>query len=174
VSAWGADFATAAGHKWLCGPWGTGLLYVAADTVAELEPPQLGYRSVTDPKADEGYEYHPGARRFEIGTMNPAPYQGIREAIEISREIGLQTIEDRIRDVTEYFKDELDPDRLLSPQAFQSGIVTISIDSPEAFVEAARERRVDVRTVPVPNGVRACFHALNTKADADEFISLIE
>lgn len=167
VTDWNADFATAAGHKWLCGPWGAGVLYVADGLDDELNPAQIGYRSVKDPKADEGYEYHDGARRFEIGTMNPAPYHGLQESIAMVEEIGLAEIEDGIRDLMEYFKDGLNAEQLLSPRSYESGLVTVSVDSPEEFVDDVADQGIEVRTLPVPNAVRACFHAVNTREDAD-------
>lgn len=37
----------------------------------------------------EHHEFEPGARRFEIGTTNPAPYVALQTAIETLDEIGL-------------------------------------------------------------------------------------
>ena len=46
----GCDFYAASGQKWLCGPIGSGYLYVRADRIEELSPIAPGYGSLADPK----------------------------------------------------------------------------------------------------------------------------
>lgn len=67
---WGVDFATADAHKWMLGPFGTGVLYVAGrhrDTLRPLEP---GWASVAHRDDYENLDliYADSARRFEGGS----------------------------------------------------------------------------------------------------------
>jgi cysteine desulfurase/selenocysteine lyase len=163
---WGADFAVGAGHKWLCGPWGAGFLYVADEATAALEPDRVGYRSVTDPNA-ERYEFAAGAKRLEVGTTSPAPYAGLRAAIDMLESIGIDTIEGRIERLTDRLKANLDDDRLLSPREYESGLVTIAADDPETTVERLAEEDIVIRSLPSPAAVRASVHAFNTEEDID-------
>jgi len=170
---WGADFVAAAGHKWLLGPWGAGFLYVRDDAAAALDPAAVGYRGVVEPNADEGYEFHPGARRFEVGTVSPAPYAGLREAIDVLESVGLDAVTDRIERLTDRLKAGVDDERLLSPRAFESGLVTLRDDDPAATVERLRDEGIVVRSIPDPATLRVSLHAFNTREDVDAVLDAL-
>jgi cysteine desulfurase/selenocysteine lyase len=169
VTEWGADFAVGAGHKWLCGPWGAGFLYVSEDATAALEPERLGYRSVAEPDAEK-YAFAAGARRLEVGTTSPAPHAGLQAAIDCIESISLDTIEDRIERLTDRLKAGLDDEELLSPRAYESGLVTIAVDDPEATVERLSAAGIRIRSLPSPAAVRASVHAFNTAEDIDALL----
>ncbi len=171
VEEWGADAVAAAGHKWLLGPWGAGFLAVSPEFLAELEPRSVGYRSVADP--NEAYEFHPGARRLEIGTTNPAPYAGLAEAIRTMDAIGYDAIESRISTLTDRLKAGLGEDRLLSPRGFESGLVTFTADDPEATVERLAEDGIQVRTLPGYEAIRASIHAVNAESDVEALLDAL-
>jgi L-cysteine/cystine lyase len=44
----GVDYYAGSGQKWMCGPEGSGALYVRPDRLDELEPPFPGYMTVAD------------------------------------------------------------------------------------------------------------------------------
>jgi cysteine desulfurase/selenocysteine lyase len=166
IHEWGADFAVGAGHKWMCGPWGAGFLYVSEDATAALDPDRIGYRSVTDPNAD-AYEFAAGAKRLEVGTTSPAPYAGLQAAIDCIESIGIDTIENHIERLTDRLKENLADDRLLSPHEYESGLVTIADDDPEATVARLADEDITVRSLPSPAAVRASVHVFNTAEDID-------
>ncbi|ELZ41707.1 aminotransferase class V [Halorubrum saccharovorum DSM 1137] len=172
VSAWGADAVAAAGHKWLLGPWGSGFLYVDREAAAELAPRAVGYRSVEDPDGD-AIAFKPGARRFEVGTTTPAAHAGLSEALDAIDAVGLPAIEDRIASLTDRLKDGVPDDRLLSPREYESGLVTVDVDDPEATVERLAERGIVVRSLPHPDGVRASVHAVSTESEIDRLIDAL-
>ena len=175
VTEWGADFVAGAGHKWLLGPYGAGFLYVNDGAEHHLEPAHIGYRSVEDPNAEE-YAYEPGAHCLEVGTVSPAPYAGLQEAIELIEEIGYDTIEGRIAELTDRLKDGVvaaDGVELVSPREYESGLVTFTVDDrdPETFVEDLADDGVQIRSIPFPeNAVRASVHVFNTAEDVDELV----
>lgn len=169
VEEWGADFVAAAGHKWLCGPWGAGFVYVADGATVSLEPERIAYRSVVDPGAAD-YEFKPGAQRLEIGTTSPAPYAGLRSAIETIERVGLETIESHVARLTDRLKDGLG-ERLLSPTAYESGLVTFADETPERTVERLADAGVRIRSLPEPEALRASVHVFNTAADIDTLLS---
>src|SRR6202034_1678113 len=45
----GGDYYAASGQKWLCGPEGSGCLYVRPDRLDELAPPWPAYATLADP-----------------------------------------------------------------------------------------------------------------------------
>ena len=170
VTEWGADYAAAAGHKWLLGPMGAGFLYVREGGEADLEPASIGYRSVEDANA-ETYEYRPGAGRFEVATQDPTSYAGLRAGVEALRGVGLDAVESRIADLTDRLKAGLG-DRLLSPREFHSGLVSFEADDAEATVERLDGAGVKVRSLP-SGAVRASVHAFNTREDVDALLDAV-
>jgi cysteine desulfurase/selenocysteine lyase len=173
LTEWGADAVAFAGHKWLLGPWGAGVLYVPEDTANGLEPAAIGYRSVTDPPA-EGYTLKSGAPRFEVGTANLAPYAGTVEGMATLDEIGLDAVRDRIERLTQRFKSNLPDHRLLSPAGFESGLVTVDVGDPGPVVDALGDRGLVVRDVPFPEALRVSIHAFNTAEDVDRVAEALD
>ena len=172
LGEWGADFVVGAGHKWLLGPWGSGFLYIAEDAMDALTPRRIGYRSVEEP-ADPEYEYKRGAPRFEVGTTSPLPHVGPAEAMELLEEIGVETIESRIEQLTDRLKAGLDDAQLLSPREYESGLVTFRVEEPDTTVERLREEGVTVRALPYPRAVRASVHAFNDESDVDALLDAL-
>ncbi len=73
VRALGVDFYAVPGQKWLCGPEGTGALYVRRECLSELAPTFAGYLTLNHDipvAADSSGYFLParGASRFEVGT----------------------------------------------------------------------------------------------------------
>lgn len=91
---WGVDAVVADGHKWLLGPEGCGLMYVAPalrDRLRVLEP---GWHSVAH-RGD--YEDHrlvhdPTARRFEGGTPNYAGVWGLGASLDLLLDAGVDRV----------------------------------------------------------------------------------
>ncbi|MBV0903814.1 aminotransferase class V-fold PLP-dependent enzyme [Haloarcula salina] len=172
VTEWGADFVAAAGHKWLLGVWGGGLLYVDPDAYDRFQQTRIGYRSVEEPTADD-YAYHEGARRFEVGTTSPVPYVALATAVETIEAVGLDTVEARVERLTDRLKDGLG-DRLLSPREYESGLVTFAVDDPDATVERLADEGIVARQLPFPDGaVRASVHVFNTADDVDRLLDAL-
>ncbi|ELZ25678.1 class V aminotransferase [Halosimplex carlsbadense 2-9-1] len=171
VSEWGADAVAAAGHKWLLGPTGTGFLHVTDEFARELRPAQVGYMGIADPEADD-WDLKPDARRFEVGSVSPVPYAGLREGIETVEGLGFDTITDRIERLTDRLKDGLG-DRLVSPERYESGLVSFAADHPEATAERLADAGVHVRDIPPTGTVRVSVHVFNTADDVDALLDAL-
>ncbi|MDZ5809880.1 aminotransferase class V-fold PLP-dependent enzyme [Halorubrum sp. AD140] len=172
VSAWGADAVAAAGHKWTLGPWGAGFLYVDREAAAELAPRAVGYRSVEDANAHD-IEFKRGALRFEVGTATAAAHVGLVEALDAIEAVGLDAIESRIETLTDRLKEGIPADRLRSPREFESGLVTVDVDDPEATVDRLADEGIVVRSLPHPDAVRASVHAVSTEFEVDRLVDAL-
>lgn len=172
VSKWGADIVAAAGHKWLLGLWGSGFLYVDRDVAERLEPRAVGYRSVDTPTAAEPV-FATGARRFEVGSANPAPHVALREAIHTVSDVGLNTIERRIHDLASRLAANVPGDRLLSPMSPESGLVTIDVETPSETVSRLGGEGIVVRALPSPDAILVSVHAVNTAAEIDSLLEVL-
>lgn len=81
LSALGCDFYTVSGQKWLCGPSGTGALYVRPDRTEQLVPPWPGYVTRDRTPGAPGTELWPGARRFDVGSVSLVSLAGLTAAL---------------------------------------------------------------------------------------------
>ncbi|MEE6210070.1 aminotransferase class V-fold PLP-dependent enzyme [Salarchaeum sp. III] len=173
VEAWGADAVAAAGHKWLLGLWGGGFLYVDRDVADTLTPRIVGYRSVETPTA-ASYEFAVGARRFEVGSSNPAPHVALAAAVDTIAEIGVSELSERSRWLAGLLADGVPDDRLHSPATPESGLVTFGVADPERTVQRLAASGFVVRSLPKPNAVRASVHAVNTRAEIEGLLRALE
>ena len=173
LDAWGADYVAGSGHKWLLGPWGSGYLYVREGSGEDLHPAQVCYNSVEDPAA-EAYTLKATAHKFERGTASPAPHVGMAAAVDRFESLGMETVETRIESLTDQLKKQIPDERLLSPEAFESGLVTVDVDDPEAVVETLAADGIRIRSLPEPDAVRASVHAFNTEGEVDALVSALD
>ncbi|MBA3306723.1 MAG: aminotransferase class V-fold PLP-dependent enzyme [Thermoleophilaceae bacterium] len=67
VGALGCDYYAASGQKWLCGPIGSGYLYVRSEHIDGLSPAAPGYQSLSDPLRALDLRLKDGAARFDGG-----------------------------------------------------------------------------------------------------------
>jgi L-cysteine/cystine lyase len=63
----GCDFYAASGQKWLCGPEGSGCLFIRDERLDECAIPWPSYGSLADPQRPLEVEPAPGAPRFDHG-----------------------------------------------------------------------------------------------------------
>jgi len=88
------DFLAADGHKWTCGPESAAIFYVARARRDELEVLETGWTNVDR----QGKFIQPSvnlledARRFEAGSLNTAGIYGMRAAMDLALEIGIDVI----------------------------------------------------------------------------------
>lgn len=90
------DFLAADGHKWLCGPEGAGIFYVAAERLDELDVVEEGWTNVDRQGRflDCGMAWLPDSRRFEAGSLNTNGIYGLRAAIDLLLEFGIDNVQD--------------------------------------------------------------------------------
>jgi selenocysteine lyase/cysteine desulfurase len=95
VRAIGCDFYAASGQKWLCGPDGSGSLYVRPEVAESLDPPWPSYVSLAEPSRASELIAHAGARRFDLGVPAGPPTAWSLAALELLQEAGLEWVTGR-------------------------------------------------------------------------------
>jgi selenocysteine lyase/cysteine desulfurase len=95
------------GHKWLLGPEGCGVLYVRADLQDQIEPMEFGWTNVAkyNDYASRDMALRRNAGRYECGTLNTIGCYGLRAAIELLLEIGLENIAPALQSLAEQIHD---------------------------------------------------------------------
>jgi cysteine desulfurase/selenocysteine lyase len=88
------DFLAADAHKWMLGPCAAGILYVRKEVQEKLQPIVQGWHNLRSPDfvAQEELEYKTDARRYEAGTHNFAGMFGMKAAMEMLLEVGIDNI----------------------------------------------------------------------------------
>ena len=81
------------GHKWMLGPEGCGVLYIARDVLDEVQPTEFGWSNVAhfnDYRRTD--ELRSDAGRYECGSLNTIGIFGLRAAIEFLLHVGIERI----------------------------------------------------------------------------------
>ncbi len=102
VKAAHIDFLAADGHKWMCGPEGAAIFYVAENRLDDLVVLENGWMNI-DRKQKFigcGVDLLPNSRRFEAGSLNTNGIYGLRAAVDLLLEIGIETIAEHALAVT--------------------------------------------------------------------------
>jgi selenocysteine lyase/cysteine desulfurase len=120
-------FLAADGHKWMCGPEGCAIFFVAAEHRDRLKVMELGWTNVTRGGLFIGVDPNlvANARRFEGGSLNTNGVYGLRAAVELLLEIGIDAIGAEVRRLAERLAGRLEEIgwRVASPRPAASGIV---------------------------------------------------
>jgi cysteine desulfurase/selenocysteine lyase len=99
-----ADFYVFSGHK-LYGPSGIGVLYGRKDILDNLDPYQTGGEMIDYVSIQES-TYTNLPNKFEAGTPNIVGAIGLGKAIDFVSEIGMDTIKDHSKNITNYLFEE--------------------------------------------------------------------
>lgn len=120
-------FLAADGHKWMCGPEGAALFYVAAEHRPQLEVIEYGWTNVErrGKFIDCPTDLLPDARRFEAGSLNTNGIYGLRAALELLLEIGIADVAAETIRIATLLANELEAIgwRVATPRPIRSGIV---------------------------------------------------
>ncbi len=172
------SFLAADGHKWLCGPEGAALFFVRAQDRDKLQVLENGWTNIerrgkfincsTDLLAD--------SRRFEAGSLNTNGIYGLRAAIELLLEIGMDNVTGELMRVATYLAAELERIgwQVRTPRPIRSGIVAAVPPSVESMTLLRLHRLLEEKgivTAPREGMLRFSPHFYN---DEREIARVIE
>jgi L-cysteine/cystine lyase len=181
--ALGVDFYAFPGQKWLCGPEGTGGLYVSAAAIGRLEPTYVGFGAVDHdkyrPNDPDSFQVIGAAAAYEAGTFYRPAIRGFAASFSwLSEDIGLDVVYERIRRLREYSVGrlgELGGVRLMAPASALAGLVAFrhpDLD-PAKCVAYLAEHQVSIRSIPENGALRLSCGFYNTPDEVDRAIGLI-
>jgi cysteine desulfurase/selenocysteine lyase len=84
------DFLAFSGHK-MCGPTGSGGLYIKGEMAEQIEPSYIGGGTIQDVSLGE-YQLTSGWRRFEAGTPAIAEGIGLGRAVDYMTQLGMENV----------------------------------------------------------------------------------
>jgi L-cysteine/cystine lyase len=173
VREMGVDFYAAPGQKWLCGPEGTGALYVRRERLSELAPTFAGYFTLAPhPAADpSGYFLPaPGASRFEVSTVYWPALYGLSESLRwLEEDLGHAWVYAQRQAITERCREVLaeTPGVTMHSPAEGAGLTAFSVAGldPTAAFDALMAMKVMIRWVHDPDRLRVSTHFFNNEED---------
>ncbi|MEV7866651.1 N-methyl-L-tryptophan oxidase [Streptomyces sp. NPDC088124] len=187
VEGMGCGIVVATGRKFLRGPRGTGLLYVAPELRATARPAAPDVRGAAWSAAHR-YELVAGAQRYETWEASHALRLGLGTALQETLELGVERIRDHVTALAGRMRAGLSgvPGILVTdPPAAASGIVTFlrEDEDPRQTVRDLRATGCRLTTVPAAHGqwdlgrrglarvARASFHVYNSEDDVDALLA---
>jgi selenocysteine lyase/cysteine desulfurase len=178
VRAAGIQLLAAGGHKWLCGPLGSGLLYVATNLPVQLTPPLVGWKSVVEP---EDFRLHftlgGDAGRFEPGTPDYGGIFGLGRAIELLLEVEIERVRERVFALIDLLAAGLRGRGLEVTSSLKaeerSGILCfVPPGEPKTVFQGLAGRQV---TVALRDGkIRLAPHFYNDESDIERFFAALD
>lgn len=167
------DFAVAACYKWLMGPYGIGLLYVA--------PKHHGGRPIEQNWINRGGsedfarlveyrdDFQPGARRFDMGEKsNPPLLMGASAAFDLLLEFGVASIADTLGQATQAIADQAAELGLLSAPIGTRAAHFLALEFPAGVPDGLTERLAAAQVHVSLRGasLRVTPHLYNTPEDS--------
>jgi L-cysteine/cystine lyase len=177
VRALGVDAYPISGQKWLCGPEGTGALYVSSAALERISPTVIGWASVTSWQLDGSFVPYPDATRYEVGTRSRPLVAGFAAALRWSRDqVGRQWAAQRTAFLGNRFREGLlsrTPAVLLT-SGDHLGLISFRLPLPPAeVVRRLAEREITVRSIDGYDCVRACVGYFHTEDEVDDLVDQI-
>lgn len=173
VAALGCAAYAGAGQKWLCGPDGTGMLYVSPELRERLAVSRRGYGNLADPGAGLEAQLHDDARRFDALALSAEVLACALAAFDVLQAAGWATVYERSRHLAGHLAELLvAAGREVAPRGPTTLVSFFSSDPPAERLRLA-ERGVLLRDIPDRPWLRASVGAWNDERDLLRLIDLL-
>jgi selenocysteine lyase/cysteine desulfurase len=165
------------GHKWLLGPEGCGVLYVAQEFQDAIEPVEFGWTNVAAyaDYASRNMALRPDAGRYECGTLNTVGCFGLRAAFEFLLEVRVENVGSAVQALGDKLWNGLaargyETLGVRSPQT-GAGIVSFRKAGVQAQAIARRMKELGFIVAPRQGWVRVSPHFYISPEEMDRFLA---
>jgi selenocysteine lyase/cysteine desulfurase len=174
VGGLGCDLYAASGQKWLCGPEGTGLLYVAPAMRQRLAVTRPGFGAFEDANAGLDLRLRADAARHDPpANQGAALFAGALAAHDTLAEAGWDAVYERARALASGLASRLaEEGRDVRPRG-ETTLVAWRDEDAEATVKRAAEAGLIVRYLPGRGLVRASVGAWNDEDDLERLLKAV-
>jgi L-cysteine/cystine lyase len=174
VHALGCDYYAGSGQKWLCGPEGSGFLYVRRDRQRNLSPPWPSVLSLGDVSdSGGGLIYHSDARRFDTAAVVGPLATWALASLEVLAESDLSWVTEHGPRLAAGLAERLAAQGVTVTPRGDSTLVSWRASDPEHLVRHLAAHDVVVRSVIQRGLVRASVGAWNTEDDLDRLLAQV-
>jgi len=179
LPALGVDFYALPGQKWLCGPDGTGGLYVRRGALDYVTSTYVGYWSSEDAHAPE-WKLQENAKRFEVGGRQTAAVAAQATSLTwLEETVGHAWLFERIAELNHYAAQALPTVpglQLLSPRPGDSGLLAFTLagqNSDEVVTYLSEQHQISIRSIPDNSSLRISTGFYNTEAEIDTLVAAL-
>ena len=172
VVALGCAFYAGSGQKWLCGPVGTGMLYVAPAWRDRLEPIGPTYMAYAEPRRALAREArHAHARPHDTPALGPELSAAALASLDVLGGFGWDAVPDRARGLAAQLAALLAERGLRVGDRGDTTLVAWEDTDPPATRDRLAAAGVAGRDLPDTPVLRASVGAWNDEADLDRLLA---
>jgi len=173
VHALGCDAYAGAGQKWMCGPDGTGSLYVSPALRERIAVHRRGYANLENPNTGLDASPHPDARAFDAMSLNAETVACALAAAELLDSAGWGAVHEHASALAARLAELLDErGRAVAPRDHTT-LVSFASPDPDAERALLAERGVLVRSIPSRPWLRASVGAWNDERDLERLLQAL-
>jgi L-cysteine/cystine lyase len=173
VGELGCAMYAASGQKWLCGPDGTGALYVAPAWRERVAATRPTYLSFEDPGAGLDARVHPDARRYDAPALPAEALAFASAALDVLEAAGWNQVHARGRELAATLVARLEQSgRRVAPRD-ETTLVSWESADPVGDKTRLAEAGVVIRDLPGRNLLRASTGAWNDSSDLDRLLGAL-
>jgi selenocysteine lyase/cysteine desulfurase len=165
MNAIGCDAYAAAGQKWMCGPDGTGVLYISPALRERVACTTRSYMTFDDPASGFDAHLREDARRYETPSLSREGGAFGLAAHDVLAAFGWDRVHARARELAAWFADQLrERGRDVWPRG-ETTLVSWRTDDPEGDKERMAAAGIVIRDIPGRGLLRASVGAWNDESD---------
>lgn len=172
VDALGCALYAGSGQKWLCGPEGSGALYIRRDMLDELTTPWPWYLSLADPKDPLNSPPAPDAQRLDHGFPSGMRSAWALASLAVLESAGWEWVHTRAADLADSLADQLTDRGLTVGPRGRSTLVSWSVADPDAEVARLADEGVVVRSILSHGLIRASVGAWSSEEELARLVEL--
>ena len=173
VGSLGCAFYAGSGQKWMCGPIGSGMLWVAPEWQSRLAPVGATYVNLENAADGLAAEMHPDARRYDSPGVGPETVAGAVAAHDVLADFGWESVYERATSLAGLLASRLqDAGRTVAPRG-ETTLVSFEDDDPEATRDRLAEVGITIRHLPGTSYVRASVGAWNDESDLERLLAAL-
>jgi selenocysteine lyase/cysteine desulfurase len=173
MGALGVAAYAGSGQKWLCGPEGTGMLWLNPTFRPRVAPFGASYTNLERPADGVLAEPWPDARAYDAPVIPAASVAAAVAALGVFRDAGWERAYARARELAAALAGQLaERGKRLLPRG-ETTLVSWEDEDPEGLVARAADAGVIVRSFPGRPFVRASTGAWNDERDLERLIALL-
>jgi L-cysteine/cystine lyase len=181
VNELGVDAYACSGQKWLCGPDGTGALFVRPDRLGDIHQTFIGYWGVRPEMYDNEGNFvpPPNTQRYEATTLAPAGVAAFGTSIQwLTQDVGLSWIYQRIATLGQSCAEALSAIEgvtLFTPTEQMAGLIHFAVDgiAPKDMNTKLAAQGILVRYTPSPLAVRVSLGFYNTEEEVERLVTAV-
>jgi L-cysteine/cystine lyase len=173
VSDLGCAFYAGSGQKWLCGPVGTGMLWVAPTWRERVAPIGTTYVNLADASAGLDAEPQPDARRYDAPAIAAETTAAAVAAHDVFASVGWDAVHERAASLATGLAARLaESGREVAPRG-STTLVSWEEDDPEAKRDRLASEGIIVRHLPGTPYMRASVGAWNDEGDLERLFAAL-